>query len=105
MIGNYNTMVRGRKSWRGWLEWWPATAITVLWGSLSPRRWVSGYRVQILRVPHQDWFREDFDILLELLREGRIHPVVAERLPLSEARHAHELLDSAASKGKLVLVP
>ena len=26
-------------------------------------------------------------------------------LPLAEARHAHELLESAASKGKLVLVP
>jgi hypothetical protein len=30
---------------------------------------------------------------------------VAERLPLSEARHAHELLKTSASKGKLVLVP
>jgi NADPH:quinone reductase-like Zn-dependent oxidoreductase len=27
MMGNYNTMVQGRKSWRGWLEWYPATAI------------------------------------------------------------------------------
>jgi NADPH2:quinone reductase len=105
MIGNYNTLVSGRKSLRGWLEWWPATAITVLWGSLSARRRVSGYRVQILRIPHQDWFQADFGILVELLREDKIHPVVAERLPLSEARHAHELLDSAASKGKLVLVP
>ena len=52
-----------------------------------------------------DWFREDFGALLELLREGKIHPVVAERLPLSEARHAHELLESSAAKGKLVLVP
>jgi NADPH:quinone reductase-like Zn-dependent oxidoreductase len=43
--------------------------------------------------------------LLELLREGKIHPVVAERLPLSDARHAHELLESSADKGKLVLVP
>jgi NADPH2:quinone reductase len=43
--------------------------------------------------------------LLDLLRRGEIHPTVAERLPLSEARHAHELLDSAASKGKLVLIP
>jgi NADPH:quinone reductase-like Zn-dependent oxidoreductase len=51
------------------------------------------------------WFREDFRALLELLREGRIHPVVAERLPLTEARHAHELLESSADKGKLVLVP
>ena len=23
-MGAYNTMVQGRKSWRGWLEWWPA---------------------------------------------------------------------------------
>ena len=52
-----------------------------------------------------EWFREDFRALLELLREGKIHPVVAERLPLSDARRAHELLESSAAKGKLVLVP
>jgi NADPH:quinone reductase-like Zn-dependent oxidoreductase len=43
--------------------------------------------------------------LLDLLRAGKIHPAVAEQLPLSEARHAHELLESLASKGKIVLVP
>ena len=105
VMGNYNTMVQGRKSWRGWLEWYPATAITWLWGTLSPRRRVSGYRIQILRIPHQQWFQEDFDVLLELLRAGKIHPVVAERLQFSEARHAHALLESSAAKGKLVLVP
>jgi NADPH:quinone reductase-like Zn-dependent oxidoreductase len=50
-------------------------------------------------------FRDDFNAMVELLREGKIHPVVAERLPLSEARRAHELLQSSAAKGKLVLVP
>ena len=104
-MGAYNTMVQGRKSWRGWLEWWPAMAITWLWGTLSSRRRVSGYRVQILRIPHQDWFAEDFQVLLDLLREDKIHPVVAERLPFSEARRAHEMLESSAAKGKLVLVP
>ncbi len=44
-------------------------------------------------------------MLIELLREGKIHPVVAERLPLSDARHAHELLGELAATGKLVLVP
>jgi NADPH2:quinone reductase len=44
-------------------------------------------------------------VLLELLRRGDIHPVVAERLPLSDARHAHELLETTAAKGKVVLVP
>ncbi len=104
-MGMYNTLVQGRKSWRGWLEWYPPTAITVLWALLSPRRRVSGYRIQILRIPHQEWFQEDFAVLLELLREGKIHPVVAERLPFTEARHAHELLESSAAKGKLVLIP
>jgi NADPH:quinone reductase len=105
MIGNYNTMAGGRKSLRGWLEWYPATALVVIWGMLSTRRRVSGYRIQKLRIPHQDWFREDFSVLLELLRAGKIHPVVAERLPLSDARRAHQLLESTAAKGKLVLVP
>jgi NADPH:quinone reductase-like Zn-dependent oxidoreductase len=52
-----------------------------------------------------DWFREDFSTLLRLLRDDKIHPVVAERMPLSDARRAHELLESSADKGKLVLVP
>ncbi|HEX7996086.1 MAG TPA: zinc-binding dehydrogenase, partial [Streptosporangiaceae bacterium] len=52
-----------------------------------------------------EWFREDFHALLDLLRAGKIHPAVAEQLPLSEARHAHELLETLAAKGKIVLVP
>jgi NADPH:quinone reductase-like Zn-dependent oxidoreductase len=52
-----------------------------------------------------DQFREDFLALLELLRADKIHPVVAERLPLTEARRAHEMLESSAAKGKLVLIP
>jgi hypothetical protein len=31
--------------------------------------------------------------------------VVAQRMPLTEARHAHELLEASARIGKLVLVP
>ena len=54
---------------------------------------------------YPDWFREDFAALLELLRRGEIHPVVAERLPLSDASRAHELLERSAAQGKLVLVP
>jgi NADPH:quinone reductase-like Zn-dependent oxidoreductase len=55
------------------------------------------------RDPEQ--FREDFRALLELLRRGKIHPVVAQRMPLQEARHAHELLERSAGVGKLVLLP
>jgi NADPH2:quinone reductase len=54
---------------------------------------------------YPEWFREDFLKLLELLRADKIHPVVAQRLALSDARRAHELLESTAATGKLVLVP
>jgi NADPH:quinone reductase len=124
VYGHSSTISHGRRSWRGWIEWYAATATVALWGLLSPRRKVSAYRIQKLSEGHQfvpmgsrrplpvgggprnpDWFREDFAALIELLREGQIHPVVAERLPLTEARRAHEQLESSAAKGKLVLVP
>ena len=125
VFGHSGTVANGRKSWRGWIRWYAATAIVSLWGVLSPGRRVLVYRVQKLREGHQvlpvsgrrralrvgggprntEWFREDFRVLLALLREDKIRPVVAERLPLAEARHAHELLESSADKGKLVLVP
>jgi NADPH:quinone reductase-like Zn-dependent oxidoreductase len=125
VFGHSGTVAHGHRSWRGWIKWYATTAAVSLWGLLSPRRKVLVYRIQKLREGHQvlpvagrrpappvgggprdpDLFREDFQALLELLRAGKIHPVVAERVPLTEARHAHELLESSADKGKLVLVP
>ena len=105
IYGRQETIAHGRKNWPGVIEWYAATASVALWGLLSPRRRVLAYRIQKLRIRHQDWFREDFAALLELLRRGEIHPVVAERLPMSDARRAHELLERSAATGKLVLVP
>jgi NADPH2:quinone reductase len=125
VFGHYSLLAQGRKSWRGWLEWYAATGTVALRGLFSPRRRVLAYRIQKLREGRQllpvgpgrralpvgggprnpAWFREDFHALLELLRERKIHPVVAQRLPLTDARRAHELLEQSASVGKLVLVP
>jgi len=41
--------------------------------------------------------------LLDLLRDKKIKPMIAERIPL-EARHAQELLGQGSVRGKLVLV-
>ena len=71
--------------------------------SASHECWPSSSRGGGPRYP--DWFREDFLALLELLRTGKVHPVVAERLPLSDAHRAHERLESSAATGKLVLIP
>lgn len=104
VFGRYSTIADGRKNWPAVFEWYASTAAVALWGLLSPSRRVLAYRVQKLRIPHQDWFDEDFRALLGLLRERKIHPVVAERLPLSQARRAHQLLERTASTGKIVFV-
>jgi len=108
IFGGYQILLHGRKNRRGWLEWYAATYGVAIWGLLSARRRVLAYHIQKLRPPGPRdplQFREDFLRLLALLRERKIHPVIAERLPLSEARRAHELLEQSASVGKLVLVP
>jgi NADPH:quinone reductase-like Zn-dependent oxidoreductase len=118
VFGHYSTLAHGRKSWIGWIEWYAATASVALWSLISPHKRVLAYRIQRIRDAAEQrpgavggeprnakQYREDFGALLELLRRGAIHPVVAERLPLSEAHRAHELLERTASKGKLVLVP
>ena len=105
IYGRQHTIAHGRKNWPAVFEWYAGTPTVALWGLLSPRRRVLAYRVQKLRIHHQDWFHQDFGALLELLRTDKIHPVVAERLPLTQARHAHEMLERTAATGKLVLVP
>jgi NADPH:quinone reductase-like Zn-dependent oxidoreductase len=50
------------------------------------------------------WYRETLAELLDWLAEGRIKPVVAERIPLVEAVRAHERLDRGGYAGKMVLV-
>jgi NADPH2:quinone reductase len=118
VFGRYSTLSHGHKHWSAVIKWYASIGALWLWHKLSPRRRVSAYHVQKFRDRaawrpgtvggepyYPEWFQEDFRVLLDLLRAGEIHPVVAERLPLTEARHAHELLEGSASKGKLVLVP
>ena len=42
---------------------------------------------------------------IQLMASGQVRAPTAIRLPLAEARHAHELLDSGSSLGKIVLFP
>jgi NADPH2:quinone reductase len=41
---------------------------------------------------------------LELLQQQKIKPLIAQRFPLAEARHAQELLAKGGVTGKIVLV-
>ena len=53
---------------------------------------------------HPGWYRETLTELLDLLAQGKINPVVTERIPLLEAAHAHELMERGRYAGKVVLV-
>jgi NADPH2:quinone reductase len=72
---------------------------------LPGRKRVVPYSIQWLKRLRPAWFRQDLLALFDLLKQQKIKPVIAQRLPLAEARHAHELLGKGGVTGKIVLVP
>jgi NADPH2:quinone reductase len=50
------------------------------------------------------WIRKTLAELLDLLAQGKLKPVVADRIPLNKAALAHELLERGGYAGKVVLV-
>ncbi len=72
---------------------------------LPGRKRVLPYSIQTLKRVRPALFRQDLITLFDLLAQKKIKPLVAERLPLSEARRAHELLGQGGVAGKFVLVP
>jgi NADPH2:quinone reductase len=81
-----------------------ATYIAAGW-LLPGRRRVVPYSIQTLKRLKPAWFRQDLLTLLDLLRQQKIKPLVAQRFPLAQARRAHELLGRGGVTGKFVLVP
>ena len=63
------------------------------------------YSIQWLMRFKPAWFRDDLLTLLDLLKLGKIKPLIAQRLPLQEARRAHEMLGEGGVLGKIVLLP
>jgi NADPH2:quinone reductase len=68
------------------------------------RRQVLLFSVQRLKRRRPDFFREDLTTLFELLREHRIAPIIAERVPLQDVRRAHQRLGSGSVSGKIILL-
>jgi len=67
-------------------------------------RRVVPYSIQTLKRLRPTLFRQDLIALFDLLQQQKIKPLVAQRLPLAEARRAHELLGKGGVTGKIVLV-
>jgi NADPH:quinone reductase-like Zn-dependent oxidoreductase len=71
---------------------------------LRGRKRMVPYSIQWLKRLRPAWFRQDLIALLDLLRQQKIRPLIAQRLLLAEARRAHELLGQGGVTGKIVLV-
>ena len=81
-------------------------ALYIAAGWLLPgRKRMLPYSIQWLKRLRPELFRQDLISLLELLRRREIQPLIAQRLPLADARHAHELLERGGVTGKIVLLP
>jgi len=50
------------------------------------------------------WYRETLAMLLDHLAAGKIEPMITARIPLVQARQAHELLERGGYRGKVVLI-
>ena len=52
---------------------------------------------------NMDWYRGTITELFDLAVDGKLKPLVAEQIPLAEARRAHELMAKGGYAGKIVL--
>jgi NADPH:quinone reductase len=71
---------------------------------LPGRKRVVPYSIQMLKRLKPEFFQQDLIALFDLLQQKKIKPLIAQRFPLIQARHAHELLGRGGVKGKIVLV-
>jgi NADPH2:quinone reductase len=77
----------------------------ILGGWLLPgRKRVVPYSIQWLKRVRPAVFRQDLTALFDLLKQGKVKPLVAGRFPLAEAKQAQELLGKGGVTGKIVLV-
>jgi NADPH:quinone reductase-like Zn-dependent oxidoreductase len=74
-------------------------------GAISGGRRAAFYSITARRRTHPQEFLADMAALFALLKDGAIHPVVVDRLPLSAAREVNERIDAGGLGGKIVLLP
>lgn len=74
-------------------------------------RWLPGgkrarfYSINVMRVRHPAWFREDLERLFVLLATRAIRPRIAERISFDDVAEGHRRLEAGGLEGKLVLCP
>ncbi len=95
----YTSVLEGRDPGE-WVADWGAFASQ---GAAGRGNRVHMYSITALKKDRPDWFQEDLRLLLSLLEQGKIHPLVSQRIPLRDAAQAHASLERSQSVGKIVL--
>jgi NADPH:quinone reductase-like Zn-dependent oxidoreductase len=98
--GFMGTTVRGKPS--NWLV--ARMFFTLFVGARLRGRKSDFYGITALYRKNPKPFREDLPKLVQLVAEGKIHPKIAERLPLLEAKRGNELIERGGIEGKIVLL-
>jgi len=75
-----------------------------LYNLIPDKKKVLLYQITRDKKEHPQWFREDIAALFDLLSNKKIKPVISSRLPLSKAAYAHQLLNTSAVSGKIILM-
>jgi len=75
-----------------------------LWNILPNGRKTSFYSIGDLRKKNPEWFKEDLGALFGSLKKDKIKPSIERRMKLEDATRAHELIEQAAVKGRIVLM-
>lgn len=70
---------------------------------LSDAKSLCTYNVDIWRHQYPELYRQDLAALMDLLAEGKLKPLIGERIPLEEAARAQNQLSGGESRGKLIL--
>ena len=73
------------------------------WNILPNKPSASFYVISSMRKKHPDWFKNDLEVLFQLLSERKIKPVIGKIMKLEQAVEAHKLVENAKVKGKIVL--
>ncbi len=115
-FGSYRTLRRGgalvgfgvSSAWSGGKANGPRAGLSLL-GLLGSNVFPDGRHARFYTasgaIKRREAYREDLGMLLELLAHEEIHPKIAAVLPLSQAGHAHELVEEGGVSGKVVLTP
>ncbi len=74
------------------------------WNLIPTGKSTTFYHIGWWREKHADWFHEDLVALFDLLKAGKIKPVIHARMPFTDVRVAHELVENGQVDGKIVLM-